>query len=425
MSDGDPALAFGPANGPGGFSYSYGSRLYYSTLASEFPGTDTFAGDEAIAVSRTDDLRAAAAGSARAWQPPVIASRHVRAGVFSDKEAIWADNAQTSPHFGNVYLCWTSYRGDVDAPLVLARSTDGGDSWSAPVRITPGQGSAFTGPSFCTVRTESTGAVDVFWENGTARGRAQHLTARSTDGGRSFDAPRVVADVVVPGRLDPVHVAVGDPRYTLDGVAGARADAGLSVDIANGAPTGGDATDEIVMTWADGRAGLNNEQALVQRSRDRGLSWSRPVSASVAGRDRPFFPAVGISPDGRDVYVTYAAFLTPWQRDTGSPRRLQGVVRHADGDRLAVWQTMHRGATGDARGSSQNNLTSEFLGDYNYAAATRSDVAAVWNDVRDAADCPAIDAYRQSLTSTAPLPAPAPATRCLPRFGNSDIYGGV
>lgn len=57
-SDGDPALAFGPRKGPGGFSWANGSRLYYATLTANFSGTEPIKGLEAIAVSRSDDVRA-------------------------------------------------------------------------------------------------------------------------------------------------------------------------------------------------------------------------------------------------------------------------------------------------------------------------------------------------------------------------------
>src|SRR6266545_3271384 len=65
-----PALAFGPRRGANGFDWAAGSRLYYSHLASNFPGADTFAGLRAIALSYTDDAAAAAAGDASAWSPP-------------------------------------------------------------------------------------------------------------------------------------------------------------------------------------------------------------------------------------------------------------------------------------------------------------------------------------------------------------------
>ncbi len=79
----------------------------------------------------------------------------------------------------------------------------------------------------------------------------------------------------------------------------------------------------------------------------------------------------------------------------------------------------------DARASSANSLTSEFLGDYNDIKASASGAVAVWNDVRNAADCPAVDAFRQSLASGSPITKPAPAASCPATFGNSDIFAGT
>ena len=89
------------------------------------------------------------------------------------------------------------------------------------------------------------------------------------------------------------------------------------------------------------------------------------------------------------------------------------------------WSTLNRGATGDARGSSANVLDSEFLGDYVYAAASNTFGVAVWNDARNAQDCPAVDTYRENLQlGITPNPVPNPPTSCPANstFGNSDIY---
>jgi hypothetical protein len=161
-------------------------------------------------------------------------------------------------------------------------------------------------------------------------------------------------------------------------------------------------------------------------STDGGAHWSTPTEVETAG-DRGYYSAAAISPDGEDVYLVYNAFLAPYQNDTADPRPLIGVVKHADvaaDGTVGSFSELNRGAPGDARASSANALTDEFLGDYVYAVATNDYGAAVWNDVRRAQDCPAIDAWRMSLEGGPSAPKPAPEQDCPARFGNTDIFGG-
>ena len=465
VSDGDPAVAFGPVYRDGQFSWANGSRLYYANLTSNFPGRQGFRGFEAIAVSRTDGgastgLTPSTVANQANWQAPVIVSKQ-NSALFADKEQVWADNAASSPFFGHAYVCYGAFRGvpGTSQPLVVATSTDGGDSWTNR-QITPATNNPVSprgfGRSGCTIRTTSDGVAYVFayqFASGTP-GEGVQIMARSTDGGRHWTR----AQPILPATdlCNAFEPSIG--RCVEDGIGGARDDLGPSpsVDIANGAPTGADATDQIVDAWADGRDGLDNEHVMFASSTDGGASWTAPTAIETAG-DRGYYAAPAISPNGTDVWVVYNAFTTPFRNDTTSPRNLVGVVQHADvgaGGTVGAFTEIHRSPGGDPRGSSQNNLAAEFLGDYVYAAATRTYGAAVWNDVRRAADCPAIDAYRLALHDEAvalgaPVADPeeprgeeeavhrlfktqepeavAPPVQqvCAGTFGNSDIFGGT
>jgi hypothetical protein len=428
VSDGDPAVAFGPRRGADGrFSFDNGSRLYYANLTSNFASTRTdatFKGFEAIAVSHVDDVNAAANGVQSAWSPPVLISRQ-SSTTFSDKEQVWADNAASSPHFGNVYVCWASFRSNsrgnaFPTPLMVSRSSDGGGTWTTSQVGPATDNGVKSQPDGCTLRTDSRGNVYVF---GIAnRNGAEFETMyKSVDGGVHFGQLQLVAPAVSPGVFD---ATLGRP--VMDGIAGARVDlaSGPSVDIANGAPTGADATDQIVLTWADGRDGLNQEHLLFTSSRDGGATWATPRPIETGG-DRPVYTAPAISPNGTDVYVVYNAFTTPFRDDTTSARALTGVFLHADvtGGVPGTFSEVFRGPSGDPRGTSQNGLTAEFLGDYVYAAASRTYGTGVWNDASNAATCGAIQAYRDSVETGGSVPAPNILGTCPANFGNSDILG--
>jgi hypothetical protein len=463
VSDGDPALAFGPQPAPGGgFSYASGSRLYYANLTSAIPGTAPFKGAEAIAVSHTDDVAAAAGGDNDAWSDPVIGSRQSGA-QFSDKEQIWADNAESSPFFGNVYVCYAAFRGNgngfTNQPLMVLTSGDGGASFTQH-QVTPAanniSGRNGFGRSGCTVRTDSHGVLYVFtFQFGfsattAAPGVIQMI--RSTDGGRTFAKP--VPIFTAFDTCNFFEASIG--RCVEDGVGGARSDLSPapSVDIANGAPSGSDATNRMVISWVDGRDGLNHEHVMFSTSTNGGSRWTTPAPVE-RGTDRGYYSAPAIAPNGSAVWLVYNAFTEPFKDDAEGPdndRPLIGQVLRAPvtGGTVGTFAPAHRGLPGDARGSSQNDLAAEFLGDYVYAAATRTYSMSVWNDMRDGTNCDDVDEYRQELHEEAvatgqqtaepeeprgaedrdrepdqeeEAEAPPVQQVCPANFGNSDIYG--
>ncbi len=329
-------------------------------------------------------------------------------------------------------MCWAAFVGQENgnaapAPLHVAVSHDGGDTWSQHQISAAANNSQRNPEDGCTIRTDGHGNAYVFGVGTSSSAGKQtfEMVSVSTNGGHNWSRFRPVAGPVTqPGVPDPVQ-----GRPVIDGVAGARSDLAPapSVDIANGSPTGANATDRIVMTYVSGT--LADPHVYFTESTDHGSSWSAPRVIETAG-DRGLFTAPSISPNGTDVYVVYNAFTTSFRPTTFTPRSLLGAVLHADsstssGTPTGAFTELHRGAPGDPRGSSANALTDEFLGDYVYATATRSYGATVWNDARNAADCPAIDTWRQGLQDgDTTTPPPAPQQQCPSAFGNSDIYGG-
>src|SRR5439155_25215030 len=200
--------------------------------------------------------------------------------LFSDKEQVWADNASSSPFFGNAYVCYAGFRGgpSKSQPLFVLTSRDGGDNW-VQKQVTPATNNRKSpngfGRSGCTVRTDSNGVVYVFDyqfafnASGSAPGKIQMI--KSSNGGATWSRPRNLFTVLDGcAYFEP---SIG--RCTMDGVGGARDDLmpDPSVDIANGAPTGADATNQIVLTTTE-QVALNNENVLFTTSTDGGSTWS-------------------------------------------------------------------------------------------------------------------------------------------------------
>jgi len=456
VSSGDPAVAVGPIPVNGKFSWANGSRVYYANLVGPFPQGFVFPNPEfhgylALGVSRLDNPTATSVTDKNSWKAPVLVDTHVGQTAFEDKEQIWADNAATSPFFGRVYTCNPEFRsngqhrglgGTYPAPLKVSVSSDGGDTWSTSQVTpagTPGHGPNLWGLSGCTIRTDSTGVAYMFaemFENPTLVGlptHGFHVLFKSTDGGRSWSKSQIVRQITDPCFfVDPVY-----GRCVLDGFAGARTDlsADPSVDIANGAPTGVGATDEIVDAWSDSGSDVNANTTQLVWSLDGGTTWSGPTTVSLPG-DRPLYSAPAISPVGNRIYAVYEAVTAPWKgADMNSPRPYHGVFRTAPivNGVPGTWSNIYVGSTDTSAGHNDlrgtypgHDIYQARIGDYVYAAASATYGVGVWTDARNATVCgPAQDYRAQSLAAgTRALPAPWPLFAC-PTFGNTDIWSAT
>src|ERR671939_1616596 len=176
-----------------------------------------------------------------------------------------------------------------------------------------------------------------------------HVMFKSFDGGRSWTKLQIVRRITDPCFfIDPV-----EGRCVMDGFAGARTDlaAAPSADIANGAPTGQDATNEILINYTNSVT-LNNSLSQVEWSMNGGASWSGPQTVNVPG-DRTMYTAPALSPDGRRAYVIYEGPIDPWRgANMTLPRRYHGVFRSAAigaNGAPGAWSTLYDGPLGDLR----------------------------------------------------------------------------
>lgn len=441
ISNGDPAVAFGPRPVNGTFSWANGARLYYGNLTASltdgFPQHEPFKGFLGVYVSRLDNPTPTSVLDKNSWMPPVLASPRTSSTTFEDKDQIWADNASSSPSFGNVYMCVDEFRSNskgqaIAQTEVVSTSTDGGDTWTKRQVANATANPQLGFRAGCSIRTDSHGVVYLFYTHFQVGlpGIGTHVMQKSFDGGKHWTNPQ---DIVTMNDAC-YNVDLVEGRCVGDGDAGVRIDltAAPSVDIANGAPTGAGATNQIVDAWSDGRLGLNNEKTLLSWSTDGGSTWSVPTIASLAG-DRSLYSAPAISPTGDRLYVVYEGPQTPWQgADMTTPRLYHGVFRTApigSSGAPGAWSTIESGPLGDLRASYPgHDIYQERIGDYVYAAATATYGASVWTDLRDAGVCPAVQAWRAASFAAGHrvLPgAPWPLTDCPATWGNTNIYAAT
>ncbi len=190
----------------------------------------------------------------KTWEPrtiPVIEHPDSPGMPFEDKPYIVADNQAKSPYSGNLYVGWTEDR-TADSIILFSRSTDGGLTWSAPMRISDHPGTPRddegTVQGFSGVVTPD-GALHVIWS-----GRGRIVYAVSRDGGKTFSRNTSLAEA------GPSNFMVFNANH---------ANGYPQIDMANGP------TPRLYAAWNDYRNG--DVDVFCATSADGGRSWGPAI----------------------------------------------------------------------------------------------------------------------------------------------------
>jgi hypothetical protein len=409
VGGGDPSLDYGPARCAGGtFSWTCGTTIYYASLGDPFP---EFGGEQVLVYSSHDD--------GATWSAPVEATSTDRTSNFDDHEWIAVD--RSASHFGRVYLFWAVFcntcSGNGNVKLFIAHSDDEGQTWSRAVQISAGNNNSAQGfrETGQIAVSAGDGTVEAFWtENADSKKLPSlQVVAVSKDGGNTFTAPITIAPVTdYPLTGTPFDVV--DLFNRVPGMS-ARVDCYPH-------PAADPSSNKVYVVWCDFAGGNGTVQGAVSSD---GVNWTPLPGVSVSGRNA-FFPAAAVSPDGR-VSLAFDALTkppadNPWQ--TGVQVYDAYYAQLSNGS----WGTPLQISTASSNpdGSSYNDLTEQFIGDYIGIAAGPTAAYAVWTDARAATPCAAVDAYRNAVyAGSKKAVAPNPDTACARDFGNTDSVIGV
>ena len=127
---------------------------------------------------------------------PVATNPDLFSEFFEDKPWLAVDNSDNAATTGNVYACWSRFVGNAllggftSDFIVFSRSVNHGLNWTAPLRISPtSHDGAVQG---CQVAVGPGGQVYVTYELFFVGGKRQHWLAKSTNGGQTFTAPLAI-----------------------------------------------------------------------------------------------------------------------------------------------------------------------------------------------------------------------------------------
>ncbi|MCX7929962.1 MAG: T9SS type A sorting domain-containing protein [Chlorobi bacterium] len=336
----DPSVAWSPD----GIAY-----VVYGAFNRSTPPT----GENAVMIARSTD-------GGTTWQAHIPIIMHTGTmtadSAFEDKYYISIDHATHSPYRGRIYVPWKRVIDrDSSTQIIVTWSDDGGTRWHEPVRVSPilpGTSLDTTfGQSFPLVATGPNGEVYVVWNSGTQRGIG---FARSTDGGRTWSAPRLIHTYQWLGETKFTGTQY---NHTLKGGTRVETYPSLVVDTVSSSPRRG----WLYLTWAADRV----PNVYFSRSTDGGQTWSPPRILHSDTTGDQFWQWIALDGTSGDLAVMWLD-----SRDDLDNRYSRVYVAYSSDGGETWWERPVSDTSFDIRRNpfSGGGLSGVFAGDYNGCA---------------------------------------------------------
>ena len=314
------------------------------------------------------------------------------ATAFNDKESITADPKDS--HF--VYAVWDQLTTAGFGASHFARTLDGGSTWEAEKIIyDPGFNNQTVGNEIVGL-SDGSAIVDLFEQiDGTNTNNAVGTVRviRSIDHGATWSAPITVSHNFSVGTVDP--------------------DTGMPLRVGAGLPqmTAGPGG-ELVVVWQDGRFSNGDHDGIaLSRSSDGGLSWSAPVEINADTTVSAFTPSAAVLADGT-IGVSYFDL----RANTPDPNTLPVQYWFTSSTDGVHWREQH--ITGPFDMELAPVAEGMFVGDYQSIGIIGSAFVPFFVQTNDAGLADRTDSYFRP-----PSPMPLTLTR---RVSNMAIQvGGV
>ena len=324
-----------------GVAFDLDGNAYYSYIVVFFGAGGGINGTEMAVAHSTD-------GGAT-WAPVYFALQ-TGSAQFNDKPMVTVDTNTGSPHVGRVYVAWDHATGSSSSTkngnnVLLSYSDNGGASFSAPVNVS-GNVTGPTGGIGADPYVTPDGTVHVAWQD-YAAGRI--VDAASTDGGRTFDPPHLIATVNGFDFAIAAQASRGALVYPACGATGTA----LYCSYMNG-------TDAAVTVY-------------VARSTDGGASWT---TTAMPGNGDQFNQWLAVDPADGSINVAYYDTGTHGQAAT-----VYTLARSTDGGATYTATAVATAPTDESCCAPSVNLGNQY-GDYEGVAAFGGVVRPVWVDRR-------------------------------------------